>query len=183
MMKRMKVHGMRRSGNNWLLRLLLDNYYVDWIGNGDSHTHDPIATGMEVDYLFIIVKHPLAWLPSICRYKKQRFPQYAEILDWNFTYRRWLDEGERHNAHIIRYEQLLAGPEKLLDSFGMPKIGNWIQHERKMNRRGGVSKYPFNKDYYLKKGYMVWYSGNVARTVMDTVDKDVLERLGYGNSC
>lgn len=178
-MKTVKVHGIQRSGNNYLLRLLIDNYYVQWIGNEVAHTHKPINPKMQVDYLFIIVKHPVAWLPSICRYKKKE-KDMTEIIDWNFRYSGWLKAAERFNSFIIRYEDLLKNPEKELDKAGMPKIGNFINPQNKMGKQMDVTDKSFDPDYYLKQRYLHEYGVGEIRQVWDAVDHQLLKRLGYG---
>ena len=100
-----KVMGLERSGNNWL-QFMLRKYkdLIRWHNSKDSGwKHGPYEVpkhlGQDVN-VFLIVKHPLCWIPSFFRYWRnaakgrekvsllQWIPKYAD--HWNEHHRSFL---------------------------------------------------------------------------------------------
>lgn len=193
-----KVYGIQRSGNNWLMYLLAANFKVAVLGNKTGGTHEGMnivkALGREPAGVMLAVKHPLCWLPSIWKYrgKDQTFVQYVqgsdEVEKWNNKYRSWLDGLRKLNTAkkvIMRYEEWVVDPVNRMEEAGRvmgleKKDRPWIVPQEAMGMHMSPTTHPFHPDYYTQKRFMRYYSRGLAKEVMDRVDSGVLLRLGYG---
>jgi hypothetical protein len=193
-MSEAKVYGIQRSGNNWLMWLLAANFRVNILGNKAGWTHGPVEFSKirGIDHVFLVVKHPLCWLPSIYRFRgKGAFGAYVEKSDeiekWNTRYTDWLNAAAKLNGthfQVCRYEDWLADPvghlEDLWGAAGLErKDGPWKMAKSKMNKHMGFTGNPFDADYYLSRRFMNTYPKRIVRMVAKRVDQDLLERLGY----
>lgn len=198
-MKTAKVYGIQRSGNNWLMWLLAANYFCEVLGSkATGWTHGQMNVkemyGKEPDAVFLIVRHPLAWLPSIWRYSGRdcEFAEFVkredQIEKWNAAYTRWLNQASSFAAarfFFVRYEELLGNTETMLDSMCrrvamVRKYPNSFKHAvGKMGKHMNETRREFDPTYYTRKRYINAYSPALIANVMSRVDGDVLRRLGY----
>ena len=190
-----KVYGLPRSGNNWLIHMLQANWHIDFLGSKrGGWTHGRVQVkriwGSEPDAVLTITKHPYSWLVSDWRYEgKCRFPVYVtdknpiaryNEMNWHWLDYWWDDAKTKH----VRFEDLLASPESTLAEFmdgvaDRRERGGFQAAKKKMNKHGSESTQSFDRSYYIKRKYMTLYSEQLLATVNSWVDTDLLRRLGY----
>jgi len=185
-----KVYGIQRSGNNWLMWMLAANYRVKVLGNTFGWTHGPINPDAGADVSLIISKHPLAWLPSMYRFAKNRGDSFAGFVkrskcieDWNARYAGYLKDAEKVDGVFLRYEDLLENdPEMVLD--------DKIVLERKpgafrtarghaMGKHMQPTEKRFDASEYLQKKYLNRYTQRILDHAVNRFDWGVAESLGY----
>lgn len=198
-MANVKVYGIQRSGNNWLMYLLAANFRVEVLGNKKAGgTHDEMNVvgklGKEPTAVMLAVKHPLCWLPSIWKYrgKDEPFTSYVqhsdEIERWNEKYRGWLDGLRKLNTAgkvIMRYEEWVADPTGKLEEAGRAlklerKDQPWQVPQGAMGMHMSPTSSPFHPDFYTQRKFMRYYSRRLIQEVTERLDGSVLLRLGYG---
>lgn len=201
-MNTIKVYGIQRSGNNWLMHLLAANFKVNLLGNnkgGWTHGNMDVVKhwGSEPDVVCLLVRHPLMWLPSIWRWRGKKkgrafaeYVQKAGELDlWNKKYHSWLfqmSSFKHARTAILRYEDLLANPQRQLRNLGL-NCGLTFKREdqsicspaKRMGTKMNVTEKRFNAEHYKSKGYLKYYTPQLLKWVKNRIDGDTLDRLGY----
>lgn len=198
-MKTVKTYGMHRSGNNWFMWLLAANFQIDLLGNdkgGWTHGQMNVVEiyGKEPDAVFLLVRHPLSWLPSIWRYRGKpdmEFDEYIrrsdEIDKWNTTMHNWLFQLANFKTscvQVVRYENLVANTFTTLEEIG-DRAGLERKHDRFKVAYGVMDKHMrqtterFDATHYTEKKYMIGYSPELLAHIKSRVDGDTLFRLGY----
>jgi hypothetical protein len=193
-----KVYGLQRSGNNWLMWTLAANYKCEVLGKSAGWTHGQMNVvqiyGKEPDAIFIIVRHPLAWLPSMWRYACKdgiEFEEYVRkdnaIDRWNDSYSSWLVQASSFKTakvFIARYEDLLLDTESKLDIMcaraGIDRKKEFFAHAvGKMGLHMNQTDGQFDPTYYTQRRFMNAYSPELVAHVRSRVDGDLAHRLGY----
>jgi len=193
-MNKAKVYGIQRSGNNWLQWLLAANYRVKIMGANFGWTHGPYSTDAELagTLNLVISKHPVEWLPSMHRFHKvhrgltlAKFIRTADAIEkWNSLYAGHVANAEAFGARFIRYDDLLADPEGVLEATVAGDLARKDQPFRSadgqhMNTRMLPTSRKFDKNHYLKKVYLNHYTPELLEEVQARVDWKVASALGY----
>jgi len=188
-MPKVKVYGIQRSGNNWLMWLLAANYRIELLGNHYGWTHGAMEPKEVPDATIVISKHPLEWLPSMWRYaaKRESFENFVRrgsvIEGWNGLYRNYLDNAPAYLAQFVRYDDLLTDPGSTLAPIMRAferKPGDFRTSEgRKMDKHMRPTEKPFSKEHYLTGAYLQHYSHEFMAEVEERFDWRVAGALGY----
>jgi hypothetical protein len=134
-----KIHGLLRSGTNYLETLLRRNFYVECLAPWEhGWKHGPCEYSKTGRYLFL-VKDPYAWLVSFRNWERLHnrtrtaglaefareavtHPRLAKAWDvstpiqaWNRTLSGWRAVDGKANTLFIRYEDLLRDLEAQLE--------------------------------------------------------------------
>ncbi len=151
----LQVLGPHNTGTNFVIRILRDSGFrleVHKQGHTRLWKHtlpDLIPEGLIADpsvRFLVLVKHPAFWFASMRKasyaahldddgsvvmsswgdivFDDHRFPSLAEM--WNWHYRTYLDRLPEDRTIVVRYEDALFDPERVVRGFG-----EWIgQHAR-----------------------------------------------------
>jgi hypothetical protein len=136
-----KVHGLLRTGTNYVSALLGENLFVHVLGPEDGGwKHGPIdeAPGM---VFVVVVKSPSAWLESFYKWELIRgrtkspsladfaispvsHPQLARVWNardpidaWNKATAGWVAAQQTGNVLLVRYEDVIVDIGRELDRF------------------------------------------------------------------
>jgi len=141
-MKPVKIHGLMRSGTNFLEFLILRNFGVSPLVNEPVWKHGPINKDLKANTI-IIFKEPFSWLYSIYNYsntnnlfpaskgfdfkkfirskfifqERSKIPQFEEsnpILLWNKMHKSWLHSDTAGEKIFIKYNSLMLQTEDVL---------------------------------------------------------------------
>ena len=193
-MSKVKVYGIQRSGNNWLMWMLEANYRVKVMGSNYGWTHGAYSDDKEVeDALNIVIsKHPIEWLPSMQRFHKKhhgltlgQFIRDSDSIEqWNSLYLGHISNAEKYKARFVRYDDLLRDPETVLDNLidgafqrkDRPFRSAENQH---MSTRMKPTSREFDKNQYLEKHYLKKYTKEELEEVTSRIDWGVAGSLGY----
>lgn len=139
MTKKIKVMGLRRSGTNYLNRLLTDNYKIETLDQESLEwwKHGGLTVDTNTaDHIMVCVRHPLSWLPSIFRLYNKSYKRTCEtgktfrdlilcpypnayspfINRWVFSTGYWLHKQLfTIPVSVLRYEDILYNPNNYLD--------------------------------------------------------------------
>jgi len=186
-MSKVKIYGMQRSGNNFLMYLIASNFNINLLGNKYGWTHGPFQPESGADLNFIISKHPIAWLPSMWRYEKPKCSKAAYIntmSKWNDLYNGYKNDTRRYNNIIcVKYEYLLTHPIDFLEAISANglkrKEGDWRIAKNKMNKQMGETNKKFDPNYYLDKKFMSWYEGDMYEKANKLVNWDTAKAFGH----
>ena len=192
---KIKVHGLPRSGNNWTMAMLDANFGVTVLHHnqgGNTHGKLDIDGKDAPEAAVLIVKHPLAWMPSIFRLMRPDidFNTFVRRVQpwkrWAMRNRIWFEEGAALSIpfQVVLYEDLLTRTvgrlEEIGSAFGMEKISEeWLLMPRKMNKGMGQTIRKFDPTYYTEKKYLEEYESDILAEVNDTLDVELLTDLGY----
>lgn len=212
MIEGIKVFGERNSGNNYIMHLLDTNLDMKYttraphINKGLGWTHGTPQTydkEVEAKTLFLfIVKNPYSWLLSFKdkphtdikgKYDKIDFGKFlrtpveshkSPIEMWTYKHSIYLwFMGNVDYAHLVRYEDVLRDPKKvideIIDKYDLSKSKSYFKNiDNTTHPSGRITDDKFGKkEYYLKKKW---------RKELEDVDlingflnRKVMKKLGY----
>ena len=207
--KKVKVFGERNSATIYIEWLLKKNFKVellDYKSFGWKHRLAPTKSELEMhahdDVCFIcIVKNPYSWLRSMHRrpYKQEELKnmKFSEFLKfpygdyenpvkmWNKKNKSYLELSENvRNFHMLKYEDLLVNPEKLLEQIQqkmrLSKSVFWFTDmEQKLSNKKGVSSNRFHKKYYLKEKWKDQYAAEDIAFINSQLDEELMQNFNY----
>lgn len=189
---RAKIYGVERSGTNWLHLLLESNYFVDLITSVDSGSkHEPYKQTYEPAHIIVTVKHPLAWLLSMVKFRFRRDGlnvgqiMEPELERWHEFYRCFLSLRipNKHNM-LVRYEDLLEDPRGQCGQIASRikaerKPGDFYIPYNKMKKNNTEGTKNFDKAYYVNQRYLEEYSQEDLDRVRSLLNWQLVESLGY----
>jgi hypothetical protein len=130
--REVKVHGLLRTGTNYIAALLQENFRVRALGPDEGGwKHGPIQVGSSA-IVVVTFKSPYTWLTSFYDWERIHertrattllefasapvtHPRLAEVwaptdpLDaWNRTTTNWLHDAGQRNFLIVRYEDMIS---------------------------------------------------------------------------
>jgi len=136
-----KVHGLLRTGTNYVSALIGENFFVQILGpERGGWKHGPISDATGVVYV-VVVKSPYTWVESFYNWELLRgrtaaptvtafasapvsHPQLAAAWDarnpidaWNKATASWVEAQSTHQVLVVRYEDVLADVGRELDRF------------------------------------------------------------------
>ncbi len=194
-MTELKIFGLRRTGTNYLSKLLKDNYKVKMMGGAVGWKHGPYRVrrflGREVNCI-VISKNIYSWLTSLHRrYSSWDFYKALEPADftvmYSFAYGNWLDipkKLETKKCSFVKYENLIENPslvcERVSKELGFKrKTKEFINIERIVKPREILGTKDFDKEYYINRKYMTKYNEKLQKHIKTHTDLDVIKALGY----
>lgn len=191
------MHGLRRTGTN-LLHFLIRKYLpavplADQSEFGWKHGPycAPEHNNGKTTHLIIVVKHPIAWLPSVWRMigkKFKHFPSFVHrtnaIERWNELYQNWLTcDIDSHARNVVRYEDVLSNPARALSELTVPGASQVRRAElprRRMNTVGEPKgRSDFRRNYYTGGEYMKYFDERALKAAYERFDWVLAEQLGY----
>jgi len=194
-MKELKIFGLRRTGTNYLSKLLNINYEVKMIGGLAGWKHGKYRVkklfGHEVDCI-IISKNIYSWLTSLeRRYKAWNFYKIEEMSDfiqmYNLAYGDWLNIPKRletKKCFFVKYEDLIENSFLICERMSKElsfkrKTKEFINIEKVVKPREILGLKNFNKDYYINHKYMTKYNQDIKNLIKKHIDIDIVKALNY----
>ena len=198
----LKTYGLQRSGTNYLIRLVEQNFadvrvwhhHPGWRKDGDpGDKHGPLIELPDMDGYLLVSKGPYAWIDSMQRYQPGRVSDL--VGRWN----QWAENAVRFAFAVepmrvvMRYrEELLVNLASTLDWIGqrfcLDRATPTIEDEPKELRRGGdavrggesVTRSDFTRRaYYLERQYLDAMPGQMRARIDELVDWDMAGTIGY----
>jgi hypothetical protein len=159
---KLEIHGARRTGTNYLKKLIEKNFSNVCFAEEENWKHGIIWEDKKVDAHIIISKNPYSWLNSVRKhFRLIREPkEITGILLENYfmKYGHWLTVLKDKNHLIIKYENLIIEKNLILENlgrkFGLKKKNKKFKNINNVVTSKKVGKKRFNPDYYLKKKYL-----------------------------
>jgi len=190
-----KIFGLRRTGTNYLSKLLNINYNVKMIGGLAGWKHGKYRVketwGREIDCI-VISKNIYSWMSSLQkRYNEWNFYKIVESADfiqmYSFAYGDWLNIPEKLEVKkclFVKYEDLIINPslicEKISKQFKLRnKTKNFINIQKVVKPREILGVKNFNKSYYINREYMKKYNEELKILIKKHIDLNIVESLGY----
>ena len=204
-----KVHGLLRSGTNYLSKLISYNFKAIVLKHSElGWKHGPCQYEKYSNFIFIS-KNPYSWLLSFkyweeihLRSEPGPISKFIEaplshlelkdvwqaenpVIAWNKCMRSWLQTSKHPNTLFIRYEDLLKDYEDLLG-----QIQKRFNYERRNSHFYNLTtraddwqtKVPRKKldlDYYMNESYMQEYTPEDLEIIKKYLDVDLINELGY----
>lgn len=206
---RVKVHGLLRTGTNYMAALLHENFRLSVLDVDEGGwKHGPIqrATGTSCVVTF---KSPYTWLESFYEWERIHnrtdaptlldfarapitHPRLVEawapedpVDAWNRSTAAWLLAAEDHQVLVVRYEDLLGDLERELARFEEFCPAH-RRHRVGVDIPGRVDTWPtprprrpLNRDRY-RSGIPSVLEPAVRDLLIDRLDHSLLSKLGYG---
>lgn len=199
--KAIKQYGLQRSGTNYSRFLLTNHYHVDVWDNRGGWKHGFYRdVNYKVDVL-VTVKNPYDWIISLHKYSNhpKDLSEYIRgsynfegmqgdnpMAYWNTMNKHWYNlEIPGYQKMIVRYEDLLKYPEDVTDGiakqlgFSRNKEPYYIPEKTIEPNSLENTDRPFDKDYYLKKGYLEQFSSADIEYINSELDEELMKKLGY----
>ncbi len=141
--------------------------------------------------LLLCAKNPAAWLASIRRYRREPVTIEEAAALYNTAHRSWLAALRARGGALVRYEELLADPDKTiraaLRALGAKEPeGAIVLPKRRLKRGGqvltranGLTVEPFSPGYYTKRRYLGGLRKPTRKALRAALDSAVLRQLGY----
>jgi hypothetical protein len=141
----------------------------------------------------VMVKNPYMWIDSMCRHRRRPLGDHAFIVEqikaWNTLYADYKQHIESGKAHLIKYEDLIENPDKVLGDvmtkFGLKrKFANRFHLESKHllpNTDSGIgccTNQVFNKMKYINPNIHKVLPKNVINAISSNIDSQL---MGYYN--
>jgi len=203
-----KVHGLPRSGTNYLTKLIKLNFpdVICASGSELGWKHGPIAGPSRRGFV-VIVRHPLAWLEAFHHWEVAHGRSTAETVGeflvtdvshpelvqtwetadplaiWNSASTSWLESPNQ--PEFVRYEDLLRDLSGTLDSalksFGLekPSTGYVDLAERADSWSTTIVRRRLDPTRDLQQSYLDAYSRDQLETIRTGLSVNNLARLGY----
>jgi hypothetical protein len=204
-----KIHGLLRSGTNYLDALLRRNFHVACLAPSEQGwKHGPCEYGTDLLYLFV-VKDPYAWLVSFRNWERlHRRSQTVEIgafardrltherlrrawnvgtpvEAWNRSLHGWLALEGRPNTLFVRYEDLIRDTEgqleRVRERFGLARRGPRLAdiHSRADTWRTPNPRAALDRGYYLNEKYLEEFDERALSALRAGLDHRLLARFDY----
>ena len=153
------------------------------------------------DIIILCVKNPYSWFLSYTDYwsrsnqsmrNETRHKYFCEeshasgmIKMWNMFYSFYLDSPLE--VFLVRYEDMLSNPDKVVldisSRFSIAKTKGFYNIERYINnysgRQTGDNESFLRKEYFLSKKYLANISLETINDIEESLDKELLDLLGY----
>lgn len=150
----------------------------------------------EIGFIFH-TKEPISWVLSYFRLRNSKDPEKYKIFKrkfidealgvWEDRLLNWLEFSKKANRfYFCKYEDVVLNEarvlERIADVFDLKRRpGEWVGSFSKATIRGGehhsgaelLSEKDFNRNYYLKKGYLAEYPGYLLQYINDEISKRV----------
>jgi hypothetical protein len=202
-----KVHGLLRTGTNYVSALLGENLDVRVLGpEKGGWKHGPIDETEDVTVV-VVVKNPYTWLESFYRWEliRQRteaatltdfasspvsHPQLASVwggtdpIDtWNKATTSWIRAEEGGNVLVVRYEDVIADIGRELDRF-VQRFPAKRRHRAPIDITARVGPGwktvgPVDRDHYAKVD-LPGLDGGLVALLDRRADRELIRTLGYG---
>jgi hypothetical protein len=204
-----KIHGLPRTGTNYLSALLEQNFKARVLG-GDvgGWKHGRIAPAPFTVYV-VLVKNPYTWLLSFRAWEEIHgrtaaatlhefaaspvtHPRFAAewhprdpIDAWNTATRFWLEAATQPNVVVVRYEDLLADFAAQLSRVGetcgaVPRRATLTNLEERIDTWNTPRpRAPFNRARYLDDGIPEEYDDDALDLLGRRLDPQLVHALGY----
>lgn len=204
-----KVHGLLRTGTNYMQKLLNNNFDVVCLGDTESGwKHGPCNYKSYINYVFL-VKNPYSWVRSFMEWEKihkriggitlEEFlvapvshPELREawsvsnpVEAWNRTLESWTRYMSRGNVVFIRYEDLLGSFDEQMsgirDSLGLDmKSDSFVNiTARADNWKTPKPRKSLDRDYYLNKTYLEECTPGEMNIIAANLDDQIVRQFGY----
>lgn len=196
-MKIIRVKGVRRTGNNFLIETLRANLNVKVDTGGGSHRIIKEPSPRHVVYFITTIKNPYSWCISITNWARSSWgiewskatwdkdwPRWEELYKgYNNFYRTIIEFYNKYNelSFIMRYEDFLRNPKDELKF-----INNECNIEFKSNKFTIPNKVPqstkFTKDrkkFYLNGDGTFGLNKNMIKKINMCVDWKLMSLYGY----
>lgn len=198
--KKMKIYGLKRTGTNFLAKLLIRNFHVECPENYNGWKHGAYVQhllGEEVPFI-VVIKHPLSWIDSLYDHIDSNwgFLRFANhyYWEWNNMYRHWDGLYKRHITNkIVRYEDLIDDTKgmvkKIAKDFDMKIVGNGDGNiytvENRINPGRVKSCQKFEKEkYFLNQDYLEKYPVKFLKKMKnEKLDKYLMDKYNYTIDC
>ena len=194
-MKKVKLFGLRRTGTNYLTKLLNLNYEIKMIGGLAGWKHGKYRVvemiGYELDCI-VISKNIYSYLTSLeRRYGGCDFYKIEEIADlierYHLAYGDWLDIPKKLKAKkccFVKYEDLIENPplvcERISKELGIKrKTKDFVDIKKIVKPREIIGTKDFDKNYYLDRKYMSEYDEELRILIKKLLHVNIIEALGY----
>ena len=198
-----KIHGLQRTGTNYLNLLLTTNYDLEAEKEKGGWKHG-FYEAVEMPVI-VTVKNPYSWIDSIHRYsnshrekrKRMDLPTFirskysfegmeseSPMDHWNKMNNHWWDLASEIKTYTIPYEHIQQDPKMTCDSIA--NVFNLPKSEKFYNPTGVVlpseqeySQRPFDNEYYNESLYLKKYSKEDLSYINDCLDYNLMECFGY----
>jgi hypothetical protein len=204
-----KVHGLLRSGTNYLEALLRRNFHVCCLApseGGWKHGRCEGAAGRR--YVFL-VKDPYAWLVSFRNWERLHertrtvdIAQFAgealtherlrrawdvdtPVQAWNRSLRGWLDRDGAGDALFLRYEDLIRDSAEELARIG-ERFGLTARRSRPADIRSRADTWttpnprtPLDVAYYRHEKYLEEFDERARSLLRRELDRELIARFDY----
>jgi hypothetical protein len=174
-----KVHGLLRTGTNYISTLLGENLEVLVLGpEKGGWKHGPIETADNLTFV-VVVKDPYTWMDSFYRWELLRGRTTASTVGefavaplshdrlagawgardpidvWNIATAGWIEAGKTGNVLVVRYEDVIADFARELDRFSerfptKRRHGSPVDIETRVGP-GWKTVGPVNRDAYVAR--------------------------------
>jgi hypothetical protein len=204
-----KIHGLPRTGTNYLSALLEQNFHVRVLG-GDAGgwKHGRLVPAAFTVYA-VLVKNPYTWLLSFRAWEEIHgrtaaatlyefatspvtHPRLAaewhprDPLDaWNTATRAWVEAATQPNVVVVRYEDLLADFAvrlwRVAETCGaVPRRPTLRNLEERIDTWNTPRpRAPFNPGRYLDDGIPEEYDDETLDLLARRLDSQLVQALGY----
>lgn len=166
-----------------------------------------VASGKGFDnhFFLCVVKHPYAWVLSMFNRphhqrveattlaaflqetwitvgRERAAPSYPGVVAlWNDKYRHYLDLVQRTRGMVVRYEDLLSDPERVV-----AEVGRAAGASRRgpfspvtASTKGDARTFDAYRRYYLEERWREGLNEEILRCIDERLDATLAARLGY----
>lgn len=191
------IKGLERSGTGFIYNLLEKNLLSSFIEQDQKH-HFPETSALPLNRVVLCVKNPYSWYLGFSDFGRsggtsgrdvQNAREYGFPSDcirlWNDFYNAWLNSEQ--DFFLLRYEDVieheLSCIKDISRHFGIRNTENYFEVKEYINNYVGrptdcSGKFD-RKEYFLSKDYIKNISDECIISIHDTLDSNLLKKLGY----